>query len=126
MNFEDFELEEIPYWCSRCDAPAVDVLELPEPVGVESDPIYEVCESCYNELCEAALETIVNHRLPGETEESWVSRCNEVSVAYGLGAEHDFCVSCGCPRVQDPDCVECREKEVLCEAQDRSVMRSYY
>ena len=109
MNFEDFELEEIPYWCLNCDAPTVEVLSLPEPLCVEPSPIYEVCEVCYTALCESELKGIRQHQLRGETCSEWVNRCNSVREKYGLGADHAFCETCCLPQPHDPDCVECSD-----------------
>ena len=107
MNFEDFEIEEIPYWCRNCGEPAIEVLELPEPIHVATDPIYQVCENCYNELCNEELEAIRKRQLRNETNSEWVKRCNQVSEKYGFGTEHAFCENCWMPQPHEPDCIEC-------------------
>lgn len=112
MNFEDFEIddfemEDFPYWCSHCDAPASKLLELPEPVETDIVIVSELCESCYNEHCNEALAAIRKGRLQGETTADWVERCNEVSEKYGFGADHKFCKRCWCPQPHEPDCIEC-------------------
>ena len=107
MNFEDFEIEEIPYWCRHCHSPAAEVIDLPIPIERESDIVCAVCESCYNDLCNDELESVRQRQLRDEPVADWVSRCNAVSEKYGFGAEHAFCESCWCPQPHDPDCIEC-------------------
>ena len=107
MNFEDFEIEEIPYWCRNCSEPAIDVLELPEPIHASSNTIYQVCECCFNELCNEELEKIRKRPLHNESDADWVKRANEVSERYGFGAEHKLCLNCGCPQPYEPNCIEC-------------------
>jgi len=109
-DFEDFETEEVPYWCIHCVRPVADVLELPEPVETEKDTVYEVCENCFNELCNDELEAIRKRQLQDETLTEWVSRCNAVSEKYGFGADHAFCKRCWCPQPHEPDCIECGKK----------------
>ena len=116
MNFEDFEIEEIPYWCRNCSEPTFDVLELPEPINIRTDPIYQVCEVCYNEICNDELEEVRKRPLHNENNTDWVERANAVSVKYGFGEEHKFCDVCGCPQPHEPHCIDCerdqREKEI--------------
>ena len=126
MKYEDYEVASIPYWCRNCDTAVDDLLRLPEPIAIRTDPIYRVCECCYNELCNDELLEIRKRPLHNETDEEWTKRTNAVSQKYGFGAEHEFCDECGCPQPHEPDCIDCerdqREKEMLCEEQDHLVM----
>lgn len=107
MNFEDFETESVLYWCIHCDAPSAEVLELPDPIETGSDIVSEVCEVCFNEVCNEELEAIRQRQLRDEPVADWVSRCNAVSEKYGFGADHVFCERCWCPQPHEPDCIEC-------------------
>lgn len=112
MNIKDFEIEEIPYWCRNCYSPASKLLCLPQVHHINADPIYQVCECCFNELCNEELEKIRKRPLHNESDADWVKRANEVSEKYGFGSEHAFCLNCGCPQPHEPDCIEC-SKETL-------------
>lgn len=116
MNYEDYEVLSIPFWCRYCETGVDDLQDLPEPIA-DPTPIYKVCECCYNEMCNDELEVVRQHRLDNETVTEWVKRANAISEKYGFGAEHDFCDNCGCPQPHDPYCIECerdqREKELL-------------
>ncbi|MCG9133604.1 hypothetical protein J5I95_18180 [Candidatus Poribacteria bacterium] len=128
MRYENYEGASIPFYCRNCDTAVRDLLELPEPIAIPTDPIYKVCECCYNEFCNEELEAIRKRPLQNETDEEWTKRANAVSVKYGFGQEHEFCDECGCPQPHEPECIDCerdqREKETLCEEQDHSVMEN--
>ena len=57
--------------CPECD----------EYVWVELTEL-GICESCKDERCTLEVEQARNARLPGENNQSWVARCNEVLRAY--------------------------------------------
>ena len=109
-DYEAYEIRSIPFWCRDCDEAATNLLELPEPKLGSSETIYQVCESCYNEICNEELESVRERQLRNETNEEWVKRCNQVSEKYGFGTEHHFCESCYKPQPHEPDCIECNKE----------------
>ena len=72
--------------CPECD----------EYVWVELTEL-GICESCKDERCTLEVEQARNARLPGENNQSWVARCNEVLRVYGWTPDMQYCPDCAMP-----------------------------
>ena len=126
MNYEDYEVASIPYYCRNCKTAVNELHQLPKPIAIPTAPISAVCDNCYNEFCNEELREICSRPLHNESDEDWVKRANAVSVKYGFGEEHEFCDVCGCPQPHEPECIDCerdqREKEMFFEEQHLCAM----
>ena len=96
------------YVCRNCDQQTDKLLKLPTP----NAPISEVCETCFNEACNAEIEIAQNDWKEGELIGEWVKRCHAVSAKYGFADDvHKSCSECRVPRIHDPLCIECFDAE---------------
>lgn len=109
MNYEEYQIHEIPYWCRSCNEPVSDLLDLPKPITIHTNTVSKVCECCFNAICNDELETARSRQEQGETIQGWVERCNEVSQKYGFDIDYEFCENCWKPYPHEPDCIECRK-----------------
>ena len=108
----------LQHLCRNCDQQTGKLLKLPNP----DVPISEVCETCFNEACNAELEIEQGKWIDGESIGDWVKRCHAVSAKYGFEDDHKYCSECGQPRIHDPLCIECHDADENTEA-DGSPMR---
>ena len=89
-----------------------ELLTLPEPLATQTDPIYQVCDVCFNVRCNEELEAARKQRKDNkEMNADWVKRCNAISEKYGFGAEHKWCENCYRPMPHQPSCIACGDRE---------------